>query len=245
VVGVAVEFRLLGDVEAGIDGRLVGLGHPRQRCVLAVLLVDLNRPVSVDQLVDRVWGGQPPQRTSGTVYSYLSRLRQVLAAAAAVHLLRRPGGYVLAADPMTVDLHRFRPAGGGRPGRGPAGRRRRPVRPGAGAVAGRAVRGLGHRVAVRCPPHTAAAERLAAELDRNDLVLAQGRHAKLLPGLETRAAAYPLNERLAGQLMTALYRGGRQANVLGHFEWIRAARRGTRHRPLLRRCGAAPADPDR
>jgi DNA-binding winged helix-turn-helix (wHTH) protein len=105
---VAVEFGVLGDVEARVDGRLVDLGHARQRCVLAALLVDAGRAVPVDQLLDRVWGQHVLHSALDTLRSYLSRLRQALAAATEVDIARRPGGYVLAIDPMTVDSHRFR-----------------------------------------------------------------------------------------------------------------------------------------
>ncbi|MFC4504897.1 MULTISPECIES: AfsR/SARP family transcriptional regulator [Streptomyces] len=104
---MAVEFDVLGSVEARVDGRIVDLGHARQRCVLAVLLVDANRVVSVDQLVERVWADRPPQRARNTLYGYLSRLRQALAIAEGADIVRRSGGYVLDVEATAVDLHRF------------------------------------------------------------------------------------------------------------------------------------------
>src|SRR5688572_15937123 len=92
---MAIEFRLLGEVEAYLDGRRLDVGHARQRCVLAVLLVDANRVVPVDQLLARVWADRPPQRSRITLSGYLSRLRQLLAATAEVAVARRSGGYVL------------------------------------------------------------------------------------------------------------------------------------------------------
>jgi DNA-binding SARP family transcriptional activator len=105
---MAMEFRLLGDVDVRMDGRPVDVGHTRQRCVLAALLVDANQAVPVDQLVERVWAHRVPQRARGTVYTYVARLRRALSVVDdTVGPARRPGGYVLTVDPMAVDLHRF------------------------------------------------------------------------------------------------------------------------------------------
>ncbi|MGB8502585.1 AfsR/SARP family transcriptional regulator, partial [Mycobacterium sp.] len=103
-----VEFRLLGDVEARLDGRRLDIGHARQRCVLVALLVDVNRPVPVDQLLDRIWADQPPHRARNALAGYLSRLRGLLADVEGVAISRTPGGYVLTTDALSVDLHRFR-----------------------------------------------------------------------------------------------------------------------------------------
>src|SRR5689334_5134998 len=101
---MAVGFRVLGDVEAHADGRPVDLGHARQRAVLLVLLVEVNRVVAPDRLLDRVWSDRPPQRAHGTLRCYLSRLRQALSVAPDVTIARRSGGYVLSVDPLTVDM---------------------------------------------------------------------------------------------------------------------------------------------
>ena len=74
---MAVEFRILGDIEALVDGHRLDIGHARQRCVLVCLLVDVNRPVSTDQLIDRVWADEPPHRARNALAGYMSRLRQL------------------------------------------------------------------------------------------------------------------------------------------------------------------------
>jgi DNA-binding SARP family transcriptional activator len=76
---MVVGFRVLGDVEAYVDGRRLDIGHARQRSVLVSLLVDVNRPVSADHLIDRVWTDEPPHKARNALAAYISRLRQVLA----------------------------------------------------------------------------------------------------------------------------------------------------------------------
>ncbi len=215
-----IEFRLLGEIEVHVDGATVDIGHARQRCVLAALLVDVNRAVPADQLIDRVWADQWPQHARAALSSYLSRLRHVLAMAPGFDIKRQPGGYVLSADPLAVDLHRFRD---------------RVAQAGATDDPKRAAELLGQALELWRGPALNAldtpwinsvresldAERLAAELDRNDLALAEGRHAAVLGALVGSAVAYPLDERLAGQLMLALYRCGRQADALQHYNRLR------------------------
>ncbi len=104
---MTVEFRLLGHVEAVLDGRRLDIGHARQRCVLAALLVDVNDPVPADQLIDRVWAADPPHRGRNALAAYISRLRQVLDGLD-VQIVRERGGYTLTADALSVDIHRFR-----------------------------------------------------------------------------------------------------------------------------------------
>ena len=217
---MVVEFRLLGDIEARIDGRPVEIGHARQRCVLVALLIEANRPVPVDQLVDRVWADRPPQRAHNAVSGYLSRLRQVLAPAEGVQIARQPGGYLLKVDPMSVDLHRFHAL--------LAQARATERAEDAGALFEQALRlWRGEAFATLDTPWLNAvrnaldAARLAAEQDRNDIALDRGQHASLLGELTASAAAHPLDERLAGQLMLALYRCGRQADALEAYQQVR------------------------
>ncbi|MGQ0776055.1 MAG: AfsR/SARP family transcriptional regulator [Pseudonocardiales bacterium] len=216
---MAVKFGVLGDVETWVDGRRVKVGHVRQRCVLAVLLAEANQPVTVDQLVDRVWGQGVPHRARDTLYSYLSRLRQALAPAHEVRLTRQTGGYVLVVDPMVVDLHRFRWLLA----------QARAAEEDRALILFEKALGLwrGDAFAALDTPWLDALratlewERLAAELDCTDLRLRRGQHTWLLGELVLRAAAHPLDERLASQLMLALYQCGRQADSLEHFHHLR------------------------
>jgi DNA-binding SARP family transcriptional activator/Flp pilus assembly protein TadD len=219
-VRVGTRFQLLGAIEARVDGRLLELGHLRQRCVLAVLLLDAGRPVSVDELVDRVWGGRAPQRARETLYGYVSRLRSALAPADDVRITRRAPGYLLTADPDAVDIHRFH--------RLVASVRDVPNAEAALDVLDRALelwRGPAlPRVDTPWLNDARAAldrARFGAELDRNDLALRCGRHARVLDDMSATAVAHPLDERLAGQLMLALYRTGRQGDALDCFRRLR------------------------
>ncbi|MDX3187301.1 BTAD domain-containing putative transcriptional regulator [Streptomyces sp. MN03-5084-2B] len=215
---VEVELRVLGPVELRVDDRLVEVGHARQRCVLAVLLVEANRVVTVEQLLDRVWSERLPHKARQVASNYVSRLRHVLAGEVAI--VRQGGGYVLQVDPEAVDLHRFRLLVKRARERSGA-RALRLLEEAARLWQGEVFDGLDTPwiAAVR---ESLARERFAADLDRVDLALAQGRHAALCAELAERAAAHPLDERVVRQLMLALYRNGRQAEALLRFESIRA-----------------------
>ncbi|MEV0674993.1 BTAD domain-containing putative transcriptional regulator [Actinosynnema sp. NPDC050436] len=234
--GTALGFRVFGDVEARVDGVPVDLGHLRQRGVLGVLLVEADRAVPVDLLVDRVWGGRPPTRGRGTLYSYVSRLRAALSAAARVRIDRGVGGYRLVVDRQAVDLHRFRDL---------LARARAADRDESAVPLWERALGLwrgdplvdldtawasGLRAAL-------GRERLAAESEHADAALRLGRHAELLPVLADRARRHPLDERIAAQLVLGLYRDGRRADAVEHLRVLRArlaTELGTEPGPRLR-----------
>ncbi|BEL12281.1 tetratricopeptide repeat protein [Actinoplanes sichuanensis] len=217
---MAAEFGVLGVVEALIDGRPADLGHARQRCVLGVLLVEAGRPVTPDQLIDRVWGEHAPQRAAGALYSYLSRLRRAVADADGAEIRREPGGYLLTVNPQAVDLHRFRrlvtTARAAESDRSAAGL----IEQALGLWRGDPFVGL-DTPWLAATRRTLLGERFAAELDGNDVLLRLGRHGELLPALLAAVAEHPLDERLAGQAMLALYRCGRQADADEQYRRIR------------------------
>src|SRR6476646_1889274 len=117
-----VEFRLLGPVEAARNGELLPLGGPRQRALLALLLVEQGRPLSADRLVEELWHGHPPARASGTLPTYVSRLRSALGGDV---ISSSAGGYAIEVPPEQIDSSCFeRLAAEGRAAlaRGQAGR---------------------------------------------------------------------------------------------------------------------------
>ena len=99
-----MQFVILGPIEARSDGRPLVLGGPKQRAVLAILLLHANEPVSRDHLIDGLWGESPPPSARHTLDDYVSRLRRALGAD---RIERRPPGYVLRVEPGELDLQNF------------------------------------------------------------------------------------------------------------------------------------------
>jgi DNA-binding SARP family transcriptional activator/tetratricopeptide (TPR) repeat protein len=219
-----VEFGVLGPVQVRMAGEVIGTGHPRQRAVLAVLLLDLGRVVPVQVLIDRVWGEGPPASVRNVLYGYVGRLRAVLARAADpdVTLVRDHGGYVLRARPGQVDLWRFRRlVTEAEHGSGDDGHRVALLRQALELWRGPALTGT-QSPWLDAMGRTLEAERFAAELDLNEIRLRRGEHRVLAPELAGQVAVRPADEQLTGQLMLALWRSGRPAEALRCFERARS-----------------------
>ena len=217
-----VEFRILGPLEVLVDGRVVALGGTRQRAVLAILVLHRDEVVSVDRLIDALWGERPPATAKKTVQVYVSRLRKELGEGM---VATRGGGYVLEARPEDVDVERFtRLAGEG----GEALERGDPDDASellAEALAlwrGPPLADLAYESFAQNEIARLEEGRLVAIEDRIDADLALRRHEALIAELERLIADHPTRERLRAQLMLALYRSGRQAEAL---ETYREARR--------------------
>ncbi len=215
-----MEFRLLGAVEVRIDGRVVDIGHARQVCVLASLLVTANNAVPVDQLTERAWGEPPPKRARDTLHSYISRLRKTLCATD-VTLDLHPSGYVLAVDPAAIDLVAFRDL--------VAESARAANDESAAELLERALAlwrgpalGILDTPWLNAARDTLHAERLAAQLDHYDVALRLGRHGDMVGALADAVAEHPWDERIVGQYMLALYRCGRPADALAAYRRLRA-----------------------
>jgi predicted ATPase/DNA-binding SARP family transcriptional activator len=218
----ACEVRLLGPVQVVRAGREIGVGGPRPRAVLALLVLEAGRVVPAGRLVEEVWRGSPPPGVAKTLRSYVSRLRTLLDPDAT--LAARGGGYVLRLDPDMVDAVRFEQlvgAGQAVLGGGEAV-----------AAAGRFRQALelwrGRALADVCEVEPLARE--AARLEELRLVAVEGRieadvalglHAEVTGELEGLVAEYPLRERLWRLLVLALYRAERQADALAAYRRAR------------------------
>ena len=222
------EFGVLGPLEVRHRGVVVRIKSPKQRGVLAILLLQANRVVGVDSIVDGLWGGDPPSTAGATLQVHVANLRKALGtdAEARSAIATRSPGYAIAVDPDSLDLIRFEELA--RRGRAELERTRAAE---ASSLLGRALacwRGpaladvasepFAHSAAVRLEE-----ERLGVIADRLDADLARGAHAEVAGELLELTFEHPLRERFWEQLMLALYRCGNQAEALGAFRSARRA----------------------
>jgi class 3 adenylate cyclase len=201
----ALEIRLLGPLEARIDGRPVELRRPKQRALLALLALRAGEVVSTDRLVDELWGEAPPKSALGSLQNVVSELRKTLGAEV---LVTRSPGYVLAVDREVVDAHRFERLV--QKGQGDA----ETLREALALWRGPPLAELASAPFVQAEVARLEELRAAAREDLFDVELELGRQAQLVADLEAFVAEHPLRERPRGQLMLALYRSGRQADAL-------------------------------
>jgi DNA-binding SARP family transcriptional activator len=216
-----VEFRVLGPVEAVVDGQPVPLPAAKPRALLAVLLLGRNRVVPVHELIAELWGDEPPDTAAKALQVYVSQLRKAIGAE---RVLTKPPGYALRVDDGELDLDRFERLV--REGRDllSAGDAKEAVQRLEQALElwrGPALAEFGAEPFGRDAGARLEESRLAALEQRIEADLALGRHARLVSELEELVARHPLRERLHGQLMLALYRSGRQAEALDVYRRTR------------------------
>ncbi|MGY0235494.1 tetratricopeptide repeat protein [Longispora urticae] len=204
---------LLGPVEYWHDDRPLPLGPPMQRAVLAVLALDAGRPVSVDRLVDGLWGEDSPARPQGMIQTYVSRLRALLRPVGTT-ITRRGAGYALDLPPDQVDLHVFRQ----RAAEARAAGDRAGLRAALDLWRGEPLADLPGSDLVDRVRAGLTEERLTALETCLDRELDAGLHREVLAELSTLTGAYPLREEPLRLLMLALYRGGRQAEALERYD---------------------------
>lgn len=220
-----MEFRLLGAVEAWAGDRHIDLGPRQQRLVLAILALNVNQLVPLDRLVHLTWPESPPHTARHAIHVRVSQLRTALAMAGAdgsgVKISTRGPTYVLLADPMCVDAHRFRAL---------LAAARRETNDLEKASMLRRALDLWHgppladvatpRVEELC--RGLAEARLTALEEWLDAQLRLGRHEDVLDELAEHAGQHPYRQRLLAQFMLALYRAGRAADALIAYRHARS-----------------------
>jgi DNA-binding SARP family transcriptional activator len=204
------DFRILGPLEVSDETGPLLLGGLKQRSVLAMLLLEPGRIVSVDRLIDALWGEQPPRTANTSLQNFISQLRKTLGAEV---LETKSPGYRLRIRPGELDVDRFRVLVESARGADPQTHAEK-LRHALALWRGPALADLTYEAFAE--PHIAYLEelRLATLEERVDADLALGGHLELIGELEGLVEEYPMRELLRGQYMLALYRAGRQAEAL-------------------------------
>jgi WD40 repeat protein/DNA-binding SARP family transcriptional activator len=215
-VGVGIEIHLLGRVEALSNGRPLALGGPRQRALLAALALRANEIVSVEWLVDAMFGDEAAETSANAVQVAVSRLRRQLDPQT---LQTRPGGYVLTLTPDQLDVARFeRLLNDGRTQLAQGNTQAAAtLRTALELFRGEPLADLAGEEFAQAEIRRLDGLRLAALTERLEADLAAGGGAELVAELETLVELHPLQERLRGQLILALYRAGRQSDALAEY----------------------------
>ncbi|MFJ7299072.1 BTAD domain-containing putative transcriptional regulator [Streptomyces sp. NPDC099088] len=218
------EFRLLGPVTVcDTAGGVIAPSGPKQRALLATLVLHAGQLLSVDRLVEELWGSAPPANASNALQAHVARLRRLLPAPGHEWISTLPTGYLLAPGPASTDVARFTRLSG-------QGRAALPHDPGQAAQLLQRALSLWRGPALQDSRHgplcTAEADRLEEQrltaLEAlYEASLQCGRSTGITAGLERLSADHPLRERFYDLLMLALYRGGRQAEALGVYERAR------------------------
>ena len=239
-----MEFRILGPLEVAEGGVSLPLGAPKDRALLALLLLSAGEVVSNDRLADALWGEQPPRTAAGSIQNSISQLRKLLDD----RIVTRPPGYTFVPAPQDeLDVDRVRTHV----------ERARAARGRAAVELLREAEALWRGLPLAdfeyenwAQPEISRLEELRLTIveERIGHELELGRHGDAVGELEALVARYPLRESLRGQLMVALYRAGRQADALGTYQEAREELReelGIDPGPALRRLHSAILRQDR
>lgn len=218
-----MEFRVLGPLEARVDGEKISLGGAKQRAVLAVLLLNANDVISMERLIDEVWGDRSPPSASHTLESYVSRIRQLVNGHGPT-LTRRGAGYLLELGGASLDADTFVQRIEDASRASQSGELERASSLAASALAlwhGSALADVSLAAAGRAEVDRLEELKLRAFEQRFDAELGLGRHETIVGELQVVVGQNPYRERFVAQLMLALYRSGRQADALDAYEHTR------------------------
>ncbi len=215
---VTLEFRILGPFEVSDETGHVALGGPRQRGLLAILVLEAGRVVPTDRLVDLLWGEGAPKTATASLQNTVARLRRALGADV---LLTQAPGYLLDVGPEQIDARRFeRALTDAR--RLPAEERRDRLQAALDLWRGPALAEFAFDDFAQAEIRRLEELRLIVIGERIDAMLELGQHGDVIGELEALVGEHPLRETFRRQLMLALYRAGRQAEALAVYHDARA-----------------------
>jgi predicted ATPase/DNA-binding SARP family transcriptional activator len=236
----SLEIRLLGPFEAVAEGRRVPVTGSKQEALLALLALQSGRLLAVDALIDALWGAEMPAGPRNALQHHVMRLRAALghdtiAGTADGYALEDAAVDVVQFEQLLAEARTALRQGEPRTAAAAAGR-------GLALWRGPALQGLPDQPWVAAEARRLEALRIDAVEEELEAALALGEHAELAPRIRRVLAEHPFRERLWGQLMLALYRGGRQAEALEVFQEARrvlAAELGLDPGPELQRLQSA------
>ena len=219
---MALEYRVLGPLEATVDGQSVVLGPPRNRALLVLLLAQANQVVPSTRLIDELWGEDPAPSAANILQGAVSQLRKALGRNA---IDTRGTGYAVRVEPDQLDVHRFErlaDAGSAALETGRFDEAADSLAEALGLWRGEALGDLAGEDAVYQVAARLEELRLTVRERMLEAELGRARHADVLHEVQTLAREQPLRERPQGLLMLALYRCGRQAEALEAYRTTRA-----------------------
>jgi DNA-binding SARP family transcriptional activator/tetratricopeptide (TPR) repeat protein/energy-coupling factor transporter ATP-binding protein EcfA2 len=221
---VRVEFRILGPLEVSHAGEIVTLGGPREQTILAMLLLEANRVIPVDRLIDAVWDEDPPATARGQIQICISNMRRRILSISGQDLIdTRNPGYLLKLGDGTLDMHIFEnrvAAGRAALSGGETARVAVELRAALSLWRGPALSSVDSTV-VQSYVTRLNERRLAVLGECLDAELRAGAHHELIGELAEIVEKHPLQEHFRALFMTALFRGGRQAEALEAYRRTR------------------------
>lgn len=221
-----VRFAVLGPLAVEVGGKPLAVGGPKQRVVLALLLAEQGHIISVDRLTEALWGETPPDDPRGVIQAHVSNLRRALQPAAQALrveqiIVTRAPGYAAAVPEDALDIRvfeRLTSAARGSVATGDLVRAKAQLGEALSLWQGGPLADLADEESLRGTIARLERARLTVSTDRIELEMALGNHREILEDLHNLVSANPLDERLRGLLMLAMYRSGRQSEALAVYQ---------------------------
>jgi SARP family transcriptional regulator, regulator of embCAB operon len=222
----AVRFGVLGPLQMSVGGALVPLGTPKQRAVLAVLIINANRPVGIDTLIGAAWDQRPPQGARATLHAYISNLRRLMSSAGVdrASLANIPPGYQLTIADNQSDFGCFIAEKNAGVQAAAAAHFEEASRHLSAALAqwrGQVLEDLRDFQFVESLAAALDEERVLAHIARAEVEIACGRPDAVIADLETLIVTHGYREPLWAQLITAYYLADRQSEALAAYQRLR------------------------